>query len=141
MKGYVRKVFPSVLLASFLGGCVPLSYGIFINAATQRLQVTLVGGGSGEVRAEFYLEPRDRYKTEIGYDNAIVTDTSGHKLFSQVLPLRDPEDKYSKLQRGLFEIGGSVFHHFLVTEHGIYPIPWEYRETWQDHLDAIVRGK
>lgn len=128
------KIFIFICIGMFLSGCLPITEAIFINSSKTNFKIALVNAGSGVTKAEFQLDAGGFYKTEIGYDNAIVTDLSGRKVFEQILPGLDQGHKYIKLSK----LTNTATIYFLVTEQGIYPIPWEYRDSWKDHLNEII---
>lgn len=120
-----------------LNGCVPVWRATFINATQEELQVKLVGAGTEVALSTFRVLPGKPHTVDMPFVNAQVNNSAGQRLFEQRIPPLDPSHRYSKLY-DQFLGGDFVAIYLLVTEHGIYPIPWQYRQHWQDRLDDIL---
>lgn len=134
-----RKQWWALLLGLMCAGCVPPSYVNLINGTSQMVTIEIIDSWNPHFHERVTLEPHGRKRIHVIQSAELDVhgeDEAGATRFKQHVSLTVPDEV--KYRTGGTSSFSSVEIHFLVTTTGIYPIPKEYRKTWQDHLDAIT---
>jgi len=113
-----------------LTGCTPEWRAVFINGTDDPLGITLLHTDGTSPFRRFRISPDGLYKSAVIVGKIVVSSDSGIELFTKQLELADPDEKYSR--------PGERLVYLLVTKSGIYPVPLNWRGTWQAHQDHII---
>ena len=129
--------------------CIHALYGIVINTTDQTLILEQSGQRidypSKQYHEQVVLKPHQGKRVLVPNILSAEFDLQGRDEHGTVLFARHFTMyglmRYFKPATGDLELtpfGWDATLAFLVTASGVYPIPKEYRKTWQDHLDEIV---
>lgn len=118
------------LVLMVLDGCVPSWEAVLINFSQQSLRVSIFQTGEDTPLRDFVLRPGESRKSQIALGKVVVSDQSAKELFHKTITLKDADDKYHR--KGKREL------RLLLTEHGAFPIPLNYWDSWRDHLHEIL---
>jgi hypothetical protein len=115
-----------------LSGCTRTWNALFISMSQHPLQLSVVPLGTQSPFRQLVLGPGESHQSDIMLGTLVVMDASGTVLLERPITLSDASEANHP--------PGKRTVHFLVTEQGVYPVPFRYWNTWGQHLNEIIGG-